>query len=89
MKEACDNDLFEGCFTPNSAGSAENSALPRDIHTEILIEKDWEGNDCTDGVWVRATRGRGDTSNEDGASVRFGVMVGSMGEGKLTQRKAD
>mgnify|MGYP000585933365 CR=1 FL=1 len=82
------HDLFTGGCTPSYAGSCAQQGLPRTGQSEeILIEKTWEGKECTDGVWEHETRGRGDADEDDekdadhvpdnGHTGHFGVFAGN------------
>ena len=85
-----DGSSVVGCRTPSFNGSCVQQGLPRAGNSEpILIEKSWEGTDCTDGVWKHETRGRGDADEDDekdadhvsdnGHSGHFGALAGNWG----------
>ena len=94
-----DGSSVEACRTPSFNGSCVQQGLPRAGNSEpILIEKSWEGTDCTDGVWKHETRGRGDADEDDekdadhvpdnGNSGHFGVLAGNWG-GKWRKPRED
>ena len=94
-----DGSSVVGCRTPSFNGSCVQQGLPRAGNSEpILIEKSWEGTDCTDGVWKHETRGRGDADEDDekdadhvpdnGHSGHFGVLAGNWG-GKWRKPRED
>ena len=98
--DSCPMPTPSGGCTPSYADSCVMQGLPREEkHKEIIIEKSWEGKDCTDGVWEHATRGHGVTDEDDeqdadhvpaanGPPGHFGVFAGNWG-GKWKERKED
>ena len=64
--DSCPMPTPSGVCTPSYAESCVMQGLPREEkHKEIIIEKSWEGKDCTDGVWEHPTRGHGVTDEDD------------------------
>lgn len=86
--DSCPMPTPSGVCTPSYAGSCVMQGLPREEqHKEIIIEKSWEGKNCTDGVWEHPTRGHGVTDEDDeqdadhvpaanGPPGHFGVFAG-------------
>ena len=83
-------DQPDGNVTPSYPGSCVMSGISRaEANNEIYFEPSWEGNACTDGVWEHATRGHGETIEDDehkaalasanGHTGHFDVFAGNWG----------